>query len=166
MYVITTTEATTEPVTLAEVKDWLNIATTAKDSILTASIVASRKKVEQLTGRSLVARTLKLTINDYSETSIELPYPEINAITSVKSTDSEGTETTETDYTLVNNVLNFVGSGQSLAVTYTTKASTDEFYKLAIKKQIAYDYRNEFNENGFDREVIGMLQGVTLNTGF
>jgi len=163
-----TTEATVEPITLAEAKAWLGVDTTAHDTKLTAAIPAARKKVEQLSGRSLVARTLKLVLQEYSDYHIDLPYPNINAIVSVKSKDSEGNETTHaaTDYKLVYNRLNFIGSGNAVEITYSTLANTEEFYKLAVKKQLAYDYRNEFTDNGFDQEVIKMISTVTLNVGY
>jgi len=163
-----TTEATVEPITVTEAKDWLNITGTAHDTKLTAAIPAARKKVEQLSGRSLVARTLKLIIFDYSDNVIELPYPAINAIVSVKSKATDGTETTHaaTEYALVYNRLHFSGYGNDVEVVYSTLANTEEFYKLAVKKQLAYDYRNEYNENGFDQEVIKMISTVTLNLGY
>lgn len=163
-----TTEATTEPITVAEAVAWLGIQTNAHDAKLTAAIPAARKKVEQLAGRSLVARTLKLILHDYTDNVIELPYPPINAISSVKSKDSAGTETTHaaSEYALVYNRLHFLGNGNSIEVNYTTLANTEEFYKLAVKKQLAYDYRNEYNENGFDQEVVKMINSVTLNVGY
>jgi hypothetical protein len=162
------TEATVEPITVTEAKDWLGIQTTTHDAKLTAAIPAARKKVEQLSGRSLVARTLKLTLWDYSDSAIELPYPAINAVVSVKSKAADGTETTysATDYALVYNRLHFNGFGGDIEIVYSTLANTEEFYKLAIKKQLAYDYRNEYTENGFDQEVIKMISSATLNLGY
>lgn len=166
--ITTVTEATQEPLSLTEAKEWLGVATTTHDTDIQASIKAARKKVEQLSGRSMVARTLKLVLQDYTGTFIELPYPNINAIVSVKSTGTDGIITTyaATDYALVYNRLHFSGVGEALEIVYSTLAATDEFYKLAIKKQLAYDYRNEFNENGFDQEVIKMLSTDTMNVGY
>ena len=162
------TEATSEPITLAEAKDWLNITGTSHDTTLTACIKAARKKVESLSGRSLVARTLELKLQEYDDSYIDLPFPEISAISSVKETDSEGTETTiaSTDYSLTYNRLNYMGNGNAVKITYSTKANTEEFYKLAVKKQMAYDFRNQFTENGFDKEVLQMISTETLNMGY
>ena len=161
------TEATVEPITLEEAKAWLNIVSTTHDTELTAAIKAARKKVEQLSGRSMVARTLKLNLTEYTDSKIELPFPPINAITSVKSK-SGGTETTyaATDYSLDYNTLNLLGDGSNFEIVYTTLANTEEFYKLAIKKQLAYDFRNEYTDNGFDKEVIKMISTTTLNVGY
>jgi len=165
-----TTEATVEPITVTEAKSWLGIDTsvTTHDTKITAAIPAARKKVEQLSGRSLVARTLKLVLQSYSDKFIDLPYPNINAIVSVKSKSESGTETVYTtdDYGLTYNRLWFIGNGDAVEIAYTTLANTEEFYKLAIKKQLAYDYRNEYNDNGFDQEVIKMISTTTLNTGW
>jgi len=162
------TEATTEPLTVTEAKDWLGITGTTQDAKILAAIPAARKKVEQLSGRSLVERTLKLILTDYSDTVIELPYPPINAVDSVKSKATDGTETTytATDYALVYNRLHFTGFDQDIEIVYSTLANTEEFYKLAVKKQLAYDYRNQYSDNGFDQEVIKMISSVTLNLGY
>lgn len=160
------TEATNEPITLTEAKDWLGVQGTAHDTKLTAGIKAAREKVEQLSGRSMVARTLKLTLHDYEGSFVDLPYPVINAVVSVK-TNTGGTESTitATDYYLSYNRLIYEFSGE-YEITYSTVANNSEFYKLAIKKQLAYDYRNEFTENGFDKEVLQMLSSATLNVGY
>jgi len=162
------TEATVEPITVTEAKDWLGIQTTTHDTKLTAAIKAARKKVEQLSGRSMVVRTIKLTVQEWDGTILELPYPVVSSIVSLKSMDTAGVETTHnvSDYALVYNRLHFSGFGNSIEVTYTTAANAEEFYKLAIKKQLAYDYRNEYTENGFDQEVIKMISSVTLNLGY
>jgi hypothetical protein len=162
------TEATVEPITVTEAKEWLGIQTTTHDAKLTAAIPAARKKVEQLSGRSMVVRTVKYTVQEWSGAVIELPYPVVSTIVSVKSMDSSGVETTHTaaNYSLVYNRLHFVGNGNSVEITYTTAANAEQFYKLAIKKQLAYDYRNEYTENGFDQEVIKMISSVTLNLGY
>ncbi len=165
------TEATAEPITLAEAKAFLGIdtAVTTHDTKITAGIAAARKKVEQLSGRSLVSRTLKLWLDEYSDTYIDLPYPPTTSVTSVKVYDSEGTADTLTndeDYHLVGSRLYVNGSGYAIEVIYTTTANTEEFYKLAIKKQLVYDYRNEYNDNGFDQEVAKMISTVSLNLGY
>lgn len=162
------TEATTEPITVTEAKAYIGIQSTEYDAALSGAIAAARKKVEQLAGRSLVARTLKLTLHDYEDTYIELPYPVINSVTSVKTKSSTGEETTYTsaDYALVHNRLYFIGNGDTVEVIYSTLANTEEFYKTAVKKQLTYDFRNEFKDNGFDSEVRNMISSVTLNTGY
>ena len=166
-----TTEATTEPITVTQAKEWLGIDTdvTTHDTELTACIAGARKKVEQLSGRSLVARTLKLTLDDYINPYLDLPYPSITSIVSVKTYDTEGTATTYvdgTDYHLVSDRLYFQGNGYPLEVVYVTAANNEEFYKLAIKKQLAYDYKNSDKDNGFDADVKQMISTVTLNLGY
>ena len=165
------TEATSEPVTLAEAKAFLGIDTsvTTHDTKLTAAIAAARKKVELLAGRSLAAKTLKLFLDEYSDDYLDLPFPPVSSITSVKTYDSEGTATTYTsgtDYFLVGNRLNFTGYGYATEVIYSVSANAEEFFKLAIKKQMVFDFRNEYTDNGFDEEVKRMISTVTLNVGY
>jgi len=169
--IIVITDSTTEPVTLNEAKTWLGIDldVTTHDADITACIAAARKKVEQLSGLSLSAKTLKLIINDYNDTYIDMPYPPTVSITSVKTYDSEGTATTYvdgSDYHLIANRLMFSGNGDITEIIYTTGSNAEEFFKLAIKKQLAFDYKNESKDNGFDEEVSRMISSVTLNLGY
>lgn len=163
-----TTEPTSEPITLTEAKDWLGIQGTAHDTKLTAAIKAARKKVEQLSGKSIAAKSYTLELDEYSQEYLDLSYPQVNAITTVKTKDSEGTETTiaATEYKLVYNRLYYQGSGYGLQVVYTTLANTEEFYKLKVKQQLAYDFRNEYQDKGFSQEVVDSLRTDTLNLGF
>lgn len=62
------TQPTVEPVTLADIWDWLNLvssgspASTPFDSKLSSMIAAAREEVEALTNRALVRQTVKLTL--------------------------------------------------------------------------------------------------------
>lgn len=165
------TEAAVEPITLAEAKAFLGIdtAVTTHDTKLIAGIIAARKKIELLSGRSMVSRTLKLTLDEYTGKFIDLPYPPITSISSIKTYDSVGTATTltsGTDYNLIMNRLMITGTGSPVEIVYTTTANAEEYFKLAIKKQMVYDYRNQYEENKFDEEVTKMMASITLNLGY
>ena len=60
----------------------------------------------------------------------------------------------------------FHGYGYATEVIYSVAANSEEFFKLAIKKQMVFDFRNEYTDNGFDEEVKRMISTVTLNVGY
>lgn len=163
------TQATVEPVTLTEVKAWLNITVTDYDTKLTAGITAARMQIERHTGIALAAVTYEYEIQDYTDSYIDLPYPKIASITTVTSTDADGTVTTvsATDYKLVGNRLHYYGTGNMVIITYLTAAPVaNELYKQMIYKQVAFDYRNAFEPKGMDEEVLRMAGLVTINFGY
>lgn len=105
-----------EPVTLAEAKLHCRIDETADDSIVTALIIAARQAVEEATGRKLVTQTWRASldawpsrvtdqwwdgaregsISDLTQASaaVELPFPPLQSVTSIKTFTDAGTETT------------------------------------------------------------------------
>ena len=169
-------DATVEPVTLVEAKAWLDIATavTTWDTKITAGIKAARSQVEKLIGQCLTKCTYKYYVDIMVGEFVELPYPPINTITSVKSVDVQGVETTVpvTDYKLQVSKFWYYGSGNSLVITYqntaegTSGESVNEYHKTLIKKQLAFDFRNNFEDKGIDTEVLRMAQSETINLGY
>ena len=106
-----------EPVTLAEAKAWLRIDGTAEDTIITSLISEAREIAETYTRRAFITRTLKLTLDAWPRragqepwwdgvremalselsqatiaTAVPLPFAPLNEITSVKTFDSDDTE--------------------------------------------------------------------------
>jgi len=66
MYGLTLASApASEPVTLAELKSWLRVETTADDSDITALGLAARRLVESYLGRQLVTATWRLTLDGF-----------------------------------------------------------------------------------------------------
>lgn len=51
------TGPTSEPVTLADLKNWARVSTTADDDLLAAVLTAARLHVEEITGRALITQT-------------------------------------------------------------------------------------------------------------
>lgn len=87
------TAPTVEPVSLTEVKNHLRVDTTADDDDLTLKLAAARRYVEQVTGRALMGTTYKLYLSAWPS-CIQLPYPPLSSLTSVKYIDTGGTEQT------------------------------------------------------------------------
>jgi len=98
------TPPASEPVTLAEVKSQRNIIDVYSDSELTRLISATRQYVEGYTGRALITQTVDLFLDEF-EQKIEIPRPKLQSITTVKYTDTAGTQQTldASEYTVVTN---------------------------------------------------------------
>jgi uncharacterized phiE125 gp8 family phage protein len=99
------TAPTEEPLTLAEAKLHLRIATTntREDTIVTRLIVAARQRCESELGRALVTQTHDLFLDAWpADGEIRVPMPPLASVTHVKYYDS--TETLATldagDYTV------------------------------------------------------------------
>jgi uncharacterized phiE125 gp8 family phage protein len=93
------TAITSEPVTLAEARLQCKPDSddTSWDAVITALITTAREQAEHDTGRSFAAQTLELALDcfpDYENDAINLPMPPVASITSIKYTDTAGTEQT------------------------------------------------------------------------
>lgn len=58
---IVLTPPSVEPVTLTDVKDWLNIDFTDKDTLITKLITRARRRAEELTGRAFASQQIQAT---------------------------------------------------------------------------------------------------------
>lgn len=86
---------TEEPLTLAEAKLHLRVTSTNEDALITSLIQAARERCEDVTMRSLVTRTVDAYLDAWPESGVvNLPYPPVASIVSVKYTDSTGTQNT------------------------------------------------------------------------
>jgi len=99
------TQPASEPVTLAEAKLHLRVDTNDEDTLISAFITAAREVCEHRTGRSLMTQTREVVLDDFPEyDSIELQFPPVQSITSVKYISQLGVEVTlnATQYALDN----------------------------------------------------------------
>ena len=96
MRVVTTVPPAVEPVTVDEAKAWARINTPDDDQIVSDLITAVRMQVEADLGRALITQTKVLYLNDFSDLSspINLPYPPLQSIVSVRYVDMMGDLTT------------------------------------------------------------------------
>jgi uncharacterized phiE125 gp8 family phage protein len=68
-----------------------------EDTILTALITAAREQVEAITQRQLITATWDIWLDEFPDKDfIRLPYGQLQSVTSVAYTDSDGTVTTMT----------------------------------------------------------------------
>jgi len=89
------TGPTIEPVTLAEVKAQIGIlpTNTDQDGLITRRIGQARAWAERYCHRAFMSQTLELRLHVFP-TNIELPWPPVSAIVSVKYIDNDGVEQT------------------------------------------------------------------------
>lgn len=80
------TAPTSEPISLAEAKLYLKVDVIDDDSLITSLITACRQQCEQIMGRSIMPQTWEKVLDDFPE-AIELLYPRIISVTSVKYID-------------------------------------------------------------------------------
>jgi len=79
------TAPTIEPVTLAELKTYMRMDSTAYDTMLTSYITACREAVERHTGRTFISTTYELYLDEFPSDNgyIELIYPPVQSVSSI-----------------------------------------------------------------------------------
>ncbi len=82
-----------EPVTLAEAKDHLRLASADDNGYVTALITVAREQVEAFTRRALVTQTWDLSLDAFPAV-IEVPLPPLQSVGSVTYVDDAGTTQT------------------------------------------------------------------------
>ena len=95
------TAVATEPITRAEAKLHLGLddmsGSHPDDAIIDALITGARQHAEQYTKRALAEQILEASLDEFPEYEndrIDLPRPPVASITSIKYTDTSGTEQT------------------------------------------------------------------------
>lgn len=88
------TAPTVEPVTLAQAKQHLGVIVANDDAMILRHIVAARRHAEQYTGRRLCTQTWEYTRDEFPCGAMELPYPPVASVTSLKYIDANGAEQT------------------------------------------------------------------------
>lgn len=112
MGLVLVTAPALEPLERSDVKDHLRITATDEHDLLDAMIVAARRYAEDIgTHRQLLTATWRRTL-DHFPAVIELPRPPLQAVTSIKYVDSNGTIQT-------------LGAWGDRAVNFTAVAATD-----------------------------------------
>lgn len=86
--VTTLVEPASEPITLAQAKNYLKVDFDEDDSLITSLIISARIRLEKYAGVAMSARTLQVVA--YVDEFIELPYAPLNNITLVEYWDGSG----------------------------------------------------------------------------
>lgn len=81
-----TIDATTEPLSVNEVKDHLRIETDDDDNVIASLINEARDYVERITGRALITQTWTMNIDSLPE-CIYVPHAPLQSVTSIQYQD-------------------------------------------------------------------------------
>jgi uncharacterized phiE125 gp8 family phage protein len=82
-------EPDVEPVTLAEAKAFCRVTHDEEDAIIAGLIVAAREMAQNELARSLITQTWQLTLDQFP-VAIQLVYPRVGAISSVRFVNPDG----------------------------------------------------------------------------
>ena len=139
-------EPVIDATSVAEVKNFHNINTDKYDDQIRLIIPSALVDIEKYTGRTIISRTVTAYWKQFN-TGADLPYPDINSITSVTSIDDDGTETalTSADYTVLGNNEKFIqidGSDNQIKIVYEagygkTLSSLPASLRMAVIRQCA-----------------------------
>jgi uncharacterized phiE125 gp8 family phage protein len=142
-----TSDISSEPVSVATMKEYLNIDYGSWDSLIATLISSARTNLERYTGCTFGTKTLVSTFQQVSD-NIDIPYGPIQSITHVKSIDESGTKTTltaGTDYLITGNNfknIRFFGIDTPIEIQYVAGyTSLPSDLKVAIMKQVAIDFQ-------------------------
>ena len=96
-----TTDAVSEPVSTAEAKAHLRVTAATDDAYIATLITTARQAAENRLRRALITQTWTKTLDAFPD-AIELAYPPILTVTSVKYYDVDGIQQTlaATEYTV------------------------------------------------------------------
>jgi uncharacterized phiE125 gp8 family phage protein len=90
-----TIQPAAEPVTVAELKDWLRLDGSDQDTMLSSMITAARVSIEEHTRRSFVQRSIVQSLAGFPAGGcIELVRPPLASVTSVKYYDTDNDQQT------------------------------------------------------------------------
>lgn len=133
----------TEPVTLAEAKNYLRITNTQDDTLITSMIESARKNVERWLNSDIVPKERQVFYDNLTE-EINLYYAPIASITSVTVEGTaqvldEGYEVIGLDNPLIR-LINNGGFAERVQIVYTTSGVSDASIKQAVLCYIAFLY--------------------------
>ncbi len=161
------TDLVTEPVTVAEARDYLRITTTSEDTLIEELITDARERLEKFTNLSFGEKTLMCRWDSLSDWA-EIPY-QPNADISACVNDDGDTLTYEVkglEYKYL-----YCNNSTGVTITYTAGFTTlPKALKVAILKEVATSYENRENFyiegtfNELSNDAKRMAQSYSRNT--
>jgi uncharacterized phiE125 gp8 family phage protein len=147
----------TEPLTVQEVKDYLRLEGfiddseslssdfTDDDTLIGELITSARVRLEDYTGLSFIPKTMEIEFTNLAGNFV-IPFGPVTEITTLTYSDEDLTAITE--YTTTNNLSKLkTPLNENMIMTYEAGYATlPKGLKLAMLKQIAWDYTNRGDE--------------------
>ncbi len=160
----------TEPVTVAEVKTYLQLEGTAYDAILTPLITAVRRQIEAYCNLSLVPKSIRVQIYNTSTYPVTLPFGPVDGISSVlwkKCPAQWVAQVAVYDYNADDDFNLDMSESGLFQIEYATAANDNDALKQAIIMQVGYLFtqRDEPNVAGWSKQVEAILSTQT-NAGY
>jgi len=139
----TTSNLSTEPVTVSEAKSFMKITFSTDDTIIQGLITSARMLLEKFTGVSFGAKSYTVTM-EVNDCWIDLPYGPVDSIDLI--TRINGLGSTEgfidgIDFELVGGRIQTIQKG-ILQIEYSTAFTVNEDLKTDIKRLVAFMYSN------------------------
>lgn len=166
----TVTDATAEPVTLAEAKAALTIDFPDHDLFITGLIKAARQLLELQLNITIAPKVLKVLFSCDGCYEYRIPYGPVKDITDVTFTyeAGEGVTISNTNYKLIGTDFKlFKGQEGYYTITYNAGYNpAPEAIKQGILKQVAWMYENrgdKSTDGQVNRDVLLMLSGYNKN---
>lgn len=143
-----------EPVTLAEMKDYLRLSGfdesgdfSFDDLLIETMITGARERLEIYTGCSLIPKTIEVVVTNLAG-NISLPAGPVTGV--ITAVDSEGTEIVAGDIKLIGTKFPDLKSpcNSEMVLTYNAGYETiPKGLKNAIMAEVAYRYENRGDES-------------------
>jgi hypothetical protein len=150
-----------EPVTLAQAKEYNRVLFSVDDSTIELLITQARETLEQATNLSLVEQTIELTLDTYKD-KFRLPYGPIVSVTTVTLNTGLGDDAVSADYISDNGLIKFNGKG-TLKAEYEAGGVEFQGLKIAMLEMIAFLYTNRGTANDYPATVKRWILNNTMN---
>lgn len=162
----------TEPVTVAEMKNYLRLQGfidegqsisdfESDDTLIEELITSAREMIERHNGISIVSKALRVTITNLAGGQI-IPWGPVNAIASIKN--SAGTEITTDNYTITaRDEITCPRDCRMVIEYYAGYTNVPKALKIAVMKQVAWDYEHRGTEQDFELCAAAIYQSRNYN---
>lgn len=170
-----------EPVSGTDARSHCRIDASDDDELLSGLITSARMQAEHITGRALITQKWELTLDEFPDWEIKLPYGPLQTVQTVTYLDTDGVRQTlaSTEYQVV--ISELVGKVQpayskswpscrsqpdSIAVNYTCGHGVVKDVPQAIKQWILmavatmYDQRGALVTGTINEIPRGFMQGL------
>jgi hypothetical protein len=151
-----------EPVTVAEVKTYLQLEGSGYDALIEPVITQVRKQVESFCDVSLSTKEIQTQIFNKSDLPMVLPYPPVSGISEIKWKKCPAqwiVLQAGYDYDVDDNFDIDSSEAGLHQITYTTEPDTDASLLQAIVIQVGYLFtqRDEAAVNGWSNQAMAIL---------